>query len=146
MSQLEKVATRSKDPHTQFSCIIVGQDNFPKVTGYNSFPAGIDDNVPERLERPEKYMWIEHAERNAIYAAANSGVALKGCRIYQAGLPCMDCGRGIIAVGIKEVIYDAARQTEWEKTTPRYVPDFLRVKTLLAEGGVTVTPFGQCTP
>lgn len=139
MDQLEKVAARSKDPHTQFSCIIVGDDNFPKVTGYNSFPKGINDNVPERLERPEKYFWMEHAERNAIFAAANSGVALRGCRIYQAGLPCMDCGRAILAVGIKEVIYDVVRQAAWE--TPKYAPDFARVRVLFEEGGVKLTPY-----
>jgi deoxycytidylate deaminase len=53
----------------------------------------------------------------------------------------MDCGRAIIQVGIVEVVYDQAWQTEWEKTTPRYVPDFLRVRTLLEEGWVKLTPF-----
>jgi dCMP deaminase len=95
--------------------------------------------VPERYERPEKYMWIEHGDRNAIYAAARVGTPLEGCKMYLPGLPCMDCARGIIQVGIAEVVFDGNRQKEWALTTPRYGPDFERVKILLAEANVTVT-------
>jgi dCMP deaminase len=120
-------------------CVIVGPDNNVRSTGYNSFPRGVIDDIPARLERPEKYMWIEHADRNAIYAAARVGTPLQGCRIFLPGLPCMDCGRAIIQVGIVEVVISKVRQEEWIKTTPRYVPDFERVEILLAEAGVTVT-------
>ena len=51
----------------------------------------------------------------------------------------MDCARGIIQVGIKEVVYDGKRQQEWALTTPRYVPDFERVKILLSEANVILT-------
>ena len=141
MGMLEPIARRSKDPNTHVGCVIAGPDHNIRSTGYNSFPRGIRDDVPERLERPEKYMWIEHGDRNAIYAAARVGTPLEGCTMYLPGLPCMDCGRAIIQVGIVEVVYDQAWQTEWEKTTPRYVPDFLRVRILLEEGGVKLTPF-----
>ena len=69
------VATRSKDPNTQLGCIVVGPNHEIRSTGYNSFPRGIRDDVPERLERPTKYLWIEHAERNAICNAARAGTA-----------------------------------------------------------------------
>jgi len=141
MALLDPIASRSKDPNTKFGSLIVGPENNIRSSGFNSFPRGIRDAVPERLERPEKYMWIEHGERNAIFAAARIGTPLMGSKIYQLGLPCMDCGRAIIQVGIVEVIYDAARQEEWEKTTPRYAPDFARVRTLLAEGDVKMTPW-----
>ena len=59
------VALRSKDPNTQIGCVIVGPNHEIRSTGYNSFPRGIRDDVPERLVRPAKYLWIEHAERNA---------------------------------------------------------------------------------
>ena len=44
-------------------------DNEIRSTGYNSFPKGLNDDLQERQERPEKYYWIEHAERNALYNA-----------------------------------------------------------------------------
>lgn len=145
MNLLGPIASRSKDPNTHVGCVIVGPDNNIRSTGYNSFPRGIDDTIPERLERPEKYMWIEHGDRNAIYAAARVGTPLDGCKMYLPGLPCMDCGRAIIQVGIVEVVYDAVWQEDWETKTPRYVPDFQRVKILLNEGGVRLTPFRRET-
>src|SRR6185295_4715100 len=69
------VASRSKDPNTQIGCVIIGPNHEIRSTGYNSFPRGIRDDVPERLVRPTKYLWIEHAERNAICNAARAGTA-----------------------------------------------------------------------
>ncbi len=69
------VASRSKDPNTQIGCVIVGPAHEIRSTGYNSFPRGIRDDVPERLGRPAKYLWMEHAERNAIYNAARAGTS-----------------------------------------------------------------------
>jgi dCMP deaminase len=139
MTLVMPIASRSKDPHTQVGAIIVGPDNNIRATGFNSFPRGIRDDVPERLERPEKYMWIEHAERNAIYSAAKCGVPLDGSRIYIRILPCMDCGRAIIQTGITEVVIDIHEQEQYVQTSPKYIPDFERVIGLLKEAGVTVS-------
>lgn len=100
----EQVKLKSKDQSTQIGAIIVGKDNEIRSTGYNSFPRGLDDSKPERQERPEKYFWFEHAERNAIYNAARMGTPLDGTTIYlTSGLPCADCARAIINSGIKKV-------------------------------------------
>ena len=64
------VAKKSKDQSTQIGAVIVGPDNEIRSTGYNSFPKGLNDDLQERQERPEKYYWIEHAERNALYNAS----------------------------------------------------------------------------
>lgn len=100
----EQVKLKSKDQSTQIGAVIVGKDKEVLSTGYNSFPRGLDDSLQERQERPEKYFWMEHAERNAIYNAARIGVSLKNSTIYlTSGLPCMDCARGIVNSGIKTV-------------------------------------------
>jgi len=93
------VAARSKDPNTQIGCVIVGPNHEIRSTGYNSFPRGIRDDVPERLVRPTKYLWIEHAERNGICNAARAGTATEGCTIYVEIMPCMDCARAIVQAG-----------------------------------------------
>jgi len=74
--------------------------------GYNGFPRGVNDDVQDRHERPRKYLFTEHGERNAIYSAALNGVSLKGATIYLSGggLPCADCGRAIIQAGIVAVV------------------------------------------
>tara|TARA_R110000787_G_scaffold254663_2_gene359954 strand:- start:232 stop:708 length:477 start_codon:yes stop_codon:yes gene_type:complete len=107
MRMLPAVAAKSKDTAFHVGAIIVGPDHEIRTTGYNSFVRGLADIHPERFESPEKYKWIEHAERNAIYNAARMGTALKGCRIYIGANPCMYCARAIVSVGIKEVVYDS---------------------------------------
>ena len=100
----ETIKLKSKDKSTQIGAVIVGNDNEILSTGYNSFPRGMYDNIQERQERPEKYFWFEHAERNAIYNAARIGVSLKNSTIYlTSGIPCVDCARGIVNSGIKIV-------------------------------------------
>jgi dCMP deaminase len=66
MSMAYLVSMKSKDKSTKVGCVIVGPDNEVVSTGYNSFPRLLNDNVAARSERPLKYMFIEHAERNAI--------------------------------------------------------------------------------
>lgn len=112
------VATRSKDPSTKIGAVIVDPNNGVISTGYNSLPRGIDDTKPERFERPEKYKWFEHAERNAIYHAALGGRATKGGRIFlSCWVPCTDCARGIINAGITEVIlgreHEDPKRVKW---------------------------------
>lgn len=100
----EYTAKSSKDPNTQVGCVIIGRNNEVRSTGYNGLPRGADDEVPERQVRPEKLLWFEHAERNAIYNAARIGVPLSGSTCYSTLCPCMDCARGLIQSGIKRVV------------------------------------------
>lgn len=102
----ELVSKRSKDTSTKVGAVIVGPDNEVRSTGYNGFPRHVDDSIPSRFDRPSKYLYTEHAERNAIYNAARVGVPLKGCRIYLnwEPCPCTDCTRAIIQSGIVEVL------------------------------------------
>lgn len=105
MNIAEQCKLKSKDQSTQIGSVIVGKGNEVLSTGYNSFPRGLDDNVPDRQKRPIKYHYIEHAERNAIYNAARIGVSLCGSTMYlTSGLPCSDCARAIINSGIKKVV------------------------------------------
>ena len=104
--QAEVISQKSKDPSTKVGCVIVGSDNAVLSMGFNGFPRGIDETITERWERPEKYNWVEHAERNAIYNAARHGINLSGARAYLnwEPKPCADCTRALIQSGIKEII------------------------------------------
>jgi dCMP deaminase len=98
------VAIWSKDQSTKVGCIIVGKDKQIISTGYNGFPKRINDDVKERWERPTKYSWSEHSERNAIYQCALTGVSTKDCTIYVNAFPCVDCARAIIQSGIIRLV------------------------------------------
>jgi dCMP deaminase len=109
------VKLKSKDKYTQIGAVIVGKDGEIVSTGYNSFPRGLDDGLDYRQDRPEKYYWFEHAERNAIYNAARIGVSTKGTTMYlSCGLPCADCARGIIHSGVKRIFCERVDVTKGE--------------------------------
>ena len=109
------VKLKSKDKYTQIGAVIVGKDGEIVSTGYNSFPRGLDDGLDYRQDRPEKYYWFEHAERNAIYNAARIGVSTKGTTMYlSCGLPCADCARGIINSGVKRIFCEKVDVTKGE--------------------------------
>ena len=132
----EQVKLKSKDQSTQIGAVIVGVDNEVLSTGYNSFPRGMDDSKQERQERPDKYFWFEHAERNAIYNAARIGVSLKNSKIFiTSGLPCMDCARGIVNSGITTVYCKKVCTT---KNKEKWVESQTKSLQLLNECGVTV--------
>ena len=115
------VASKSKDPKTKIGAIIV-KDRRIISTGYNGIPIGVSDTDENRHQRPEKYKWYEHGERNAIYAAAKYGIDTDGAILYTNALPCADCARGIIQSGIKCVyihqqfndLCNAAQREQWK--------------------------------
>ncbi len=117
------VKLKSKDKYTQIGAVIVGEDGEIVSTGYNSFPRGLDDGIDSRQERPEKYYWFEHAERNAIYNAARIGVSTKGTTMYlSCGLPCADCARGIINAGVRRIFcerVDVTKGDMWKESQER---------------------------
>lgn len=148
LNLLEPIAAKSKDPNTKLGCIIVGPDNEIRSTGFNSFPRRVRDlrdEVPERFERPAKYKWIEHAERNGIYNAARCGIALKGCRLYIGIIPCVDCARAIIQAGISEVIYDQPKQDAYPGGAT-WIDDWKLVLTMFEEASVVLHGWSKNQP
>ena len=102
-------AMRSKDPNTQVGACIVSADNRILSIGYNGCPNGFsDDEFPwDREGEPinTKYMYVCHAEMNAILNYRGSRKENKKKKIYVDLFPCNECAKLIIQAGIKEVIY-----------------------------------------
>jgi dCMP deaminase len=104
------VASWSKDTSSQVGVVIVGDHQRLLSIGYNGLPRGCNDDPkmnPGRHEsgNPEKYLWYEHAERNAIYNAAAEGIALRDATMYAPNAACCDCARAVVQSGIKRFIY-----------------------------------------
>lgn len=98
-------ARRSKDPSTQVGAVIVlPEDRDPISFGYNGFARKVNDDVSERWDRPEKYLWVSHAESNAILKCPRNGRVTKGAIMFTSGIPCTDCANDIIQAGIVEVV------------------------------------------
>jgi len=105
LSLAKEVSTWSKDPSRKIGAIAVGSKGQILSQGYNGFPRGIDDTLERYNDRETKYKYVVHAEMNVIYNATFNGVSLDGASLYVYGLPvCSECAKGIIQVGIKNVI------------------------------------------
>lgn len=93
------VSQRSHDKHTQHGCIITDRNHRILGVGYNGFPKGLDDNnLP--TDRPDKYPWMIHAERNALSNCVirpDNGIA------YVTGQSCNDCIMALWQEGITTV-------------------------------------------
>lgn len=129
----QQIGGWSKDRSREVGCVIIGPYNEIRSTGYNGFPRNVNDNFDERHERPSKYKWTEHAERNAIYNAARVGVSLDGCKMYVSWFPCMDCARAIVQSGITHVVCIEPNQTDRQ-----WGEDFRMVPILFKEAGIKV--------
>lgn len=141
MALARQIGDWSKDRSRKVGCVVVGPDNEIRATGFNGFPRGIDDENALRHERPTKYLWTEHAERNAIYNAARVGISLSGCRMYVPWFPCMDCARAIVQVGISELI-----AVKPDHQDSQWGAGFAAALELFAEAGVHVRWFDAPPP
>lgn len=105
MKQARFIAeTFSKDPSTKVGAVMVDSQDFTMLThGYNGMPRGIDESRQERQERPLKYAYYEHAERNAIYNLARQ--VLKGSIAISTTKPSISCARALISVGVTEFYF-----------------------------------------
>ena len=109
MAKAILIAKRSKDPSTQVGACIADDKNRPVGEGYNGFPTGINNHeLPwDREGEPlnTKYMYVCHAETNAIDNSYCDNERMGRSRIYSSLFPCHECAKKIIQSGIKEVIY-----------------------------------------
>jgi dCMP deaminase len=137
MAVAQLAATWSEDRSVGVGAAVVSPDQVILSIGYNGFPRGVSPDQGDRHLRPAKYMWTEHAERNAIYAAARVGAALKGARMYLTWFPCAACARAIVQAGISTLV--TSRQPDPDD--PTWGEEFQVSVLLLAEGGVTIKEY-----
>jgi dCMP deaminase len=76
------ISKKSKDQSSKVGSVIVDDRKVVISIGWNGFPRGVNDDIKERHQRPIKYKFFEHAERNAIYNAAANGHKTRGCIMY----------------------------------------------------------------
>lgn len=130
MDMAHKVASRSKDPSTKVGCIVTSKDKVVVASGYNGIPQGVAD-LPERMERPAKYLWTAHAEENAVALAARVGSSLRDGYAYVTHYPCSRCARSLIQAGIRVVYVGGG-------TTSMPQEEFDVARQMFTEAGVEV--------
>lgn len=132
MQEAKSCAHLSSDPDTKVGCLIVTPYG-RKIAAWNDFPDGVD-STPERLQRPAKYKWIQHAEAHAISECAYTGTRTNGATMYLTWFPCSDCAKHIINAGLTELVCYAP-----DFDNPRWGEDFKIAHEMLTEAGVIIT-------
>jgi dCMP deaminase len=112
--------------------VIVDDRQVLLSVGWNGFPRGVCD-AEHRHVRPEKYLFFEHAERNAIYNAAAKGISLLGSTMYLRWYPCAKCASAIIQSGIARLI---CVEPDWND--PNYKDEFHAARLMFGEAGTDV--------
>jgi dCMP deaminase len=99
---LKNLAEKSPDPTRKVAALIVKNDEIIS-TGFNDW-ADIKDKNPKYLEKPHKYFYLEHAERNAIFSAIINNIDVKDSIMYINWWPCSECVKVMIKFKIKEIV------------------------------------------
>jgi dCMP deaminase len=130
MDMARAAAQNSPNKIRQVGAVIELADGGEPISACNTFPEGVAD-LDWRHEGDGRFVWMEHAERNAIYAAARLGKTLAGARITSTFFPCIDCARAIVQSGIQ-----ALTTYEPPLDDPVWGASFPRSRIILEEGGV----------
>lgn len=136
LKMAKDVASWSKDTSTKVGAVITTADGKPISWGFNGMPMGIDDNIPERHMRPEKYKWMCHAERNAMDLASRSD--LSNCVMFVTFAPCANCAQSIIQRGIRTVVVDASGTVD--KVPAHWTEEMTTANQMMLEAGVNIIP------
>ena len=136
LKMAKDVASWSKDPSTKVGAVITTLDGSPVSWGFNGMPMGIDDNVPERMERPNKYKWMCHAERNAMDLASKAD--LSDCVMFVTFSPCSSCAQSIIQRKIRTIVVDS--EFTADRMPERWQEDMKIAVEMLKEAEVKIIP------
>lgn len=101
---VEAIASASNDPSTKVGALLVTPKHNIILTGYNGFPKNVIDSK-ERWKRPEKYLWVVHAEQNLLNTAANLGISVNDNYVVLTHNPCLPCLKNMLTSGVKGVYY-----------------------------------------
>ncbi len=130
------VARMSRDPSSQNGAVLVSPEGEIIGSAANNFAIGVPYNVQRATARPEKYLYVEHSERGAIYAAARAGNKVYGATMYCMWSACCDCARGIINSGVRRLVMHKERM---DMTPERWIADVNVALLMMVEAGVTLS-------
>ena len=118
-----EVREGSHDPHRKVGVVIADGAGQQIAVGTNAPPISLGFTAAEsheaiRQDPAWKYFMLEHAERNALFAAYAKGTSLAGATMYGTLFPCADCARAIVAAGLTRLVVlgltrDPVRDEKW---------------------------------
>lgn len=137
-------ALGSPDPSTQNGALIVSEVMVKGHIGFEILAGGCNDFTkglevtPERLERPLKYTFIEHAERNAVFNAASLGVNCSEKTMICPWAACAECARAIVQAGIGKLV---RHKQASDRSPERWVESIALADEILVSSSITIVEF-----
>src|SRR5688572_8899018 len=125
----------SRDNSTQCGAVLLNKHGSVIGRGANHFPRRVKESEA-RWQRPLKYQFVEHDERNAIFDAAWNGFSTAYSTLYAPWFACADCARAIIQAGIVEVVGQALPEHLEPEVLARWQQSCEAGDTMLTEAGV----------
>lgn len=102
LDMAEDASKRSHDSETKCGAIITDKDFKILGSGYNAFPADVEDSLLPNY-RPDKYGFVIHSEINAILNCHTKPD--KNGKIFITAAPCLSCLIMLWQFGIREVYH-----------------------------------------
>ena len=131
MQQALRASTLSPNRIRKVGAVLLLKDG-TEIIACNNFPLGVR-NIEDRHAGDGRLVWMEHAERLAIFEAARVGAATLGSHMTSTFFPCIDCARAIVAAGIECLDTPAPAFDD-----PVWGSSFERSQVILQEGGVEI--------
>ncbi len=128
--QAVEVARQSPNRVRRVGAVLVPSDGGDPLSACNTHPAGVAD-TEQRHQGDGRLIWMEHAERNVIFAAARAGRSTAGASLASSYFPCTECARAIIQAGIRDLI-----SLPPDLADPVWGDSFGPSQTMLQEAGV----------
>ena len=105
MKMAHEIKKSSPDTETKVGAVLISKNGRIIASSYNGFLRGaIDSELPNT--RPDKYVYIQHAERNMLYNCCAEGIRTMDATIVCTLSPCEECTRAAYQSGIKTIIFD----------------------------------------
>lgn len=124
-------ATYSQDPGTQVGAILITRDN-KFWQGTNRFPDGVLKKNRMK-DRDTRLIYMSHAEREAILAAARGGSSTAGATLYAPWYACTECAKAIISAGVSRCV---GHKDIFDKTPDRWKDSISAAIEMMIEAGV----------
>jgi dCMP deaminase len=134
LSLAKHISNWSKDPSTKVGSVLVDDNKRVLSMGYNGFPAQIQDDEEDYLNRDLKLKKVVHAEVNSIIFAQRD---LSNSTLYVwPFMPCSNCAGLVIQSGIKRVV-------TVENDNPKWQDSFKLTGEMFTDAGIILYMYQQ---
>lgn len=116
-------AKLSSKENTKVGALLIDNKGLVLLSECNDYIEPVYSN-PSILNKVERKLYSEHAERRIIYSALKKGISeMSDKTLVVTHFPCCECARSIILTGIRKIVVDSI-----ELDSPFYIKWIKNIK------------------